>query len=148
MFKKGVMRVAENWTIFLVDDDIDEADIYSDVISEDKLPLQLRHFKSADEMLEYLLHNKAPNLIVMDITLPGINGLECLKMLKSNEKYKNIPVIICTSAHHQKKSEESLFNGALSYLVKPANFHDYQILLHNFYNFCSGRTNYKFGKTA
>jgi CheY-like chemotaxis protein len=142
------MKVARSFTVFLVDDDKDEAELYTEAIREGKLPLELYFFEKGEYMLNHLHKNSLPHLIVIDANLPGLSGLDCLKRIKADEEYKHIPVIICTSIHHQKSSEESLFEGALSYNLKPATFSGYQNLLRSFYNVCSRKTNFTFGKTG
>jgi CheY-like chemotaxis protein len=148
MFKKRVMRVAESWTVFLVDDDKDEAELYIEAIRESKLPIELHFFEGGENMLSRLRSRSHPHLIILDANLSGLSGLECLRRLKSKEEYKNIPVIICTSLQHQRTIEESVIEGALFCTTKPANFSGYQNLLNGFYKICSGKTDFIFGKTG
>ena len=70
----------------------------------------------ADSISEKL---KLPRLILLDLKLPKINGMEVLKLLKSNERTKCIPVVVFTSSNEARDRMESYKLGANSYLVKP-----------------------------
>jgi two-component system chemotaxis response regulator CheY len=61
------------------------------------------------------------DLIITDINMPNINGLELVSFIKSNENYKDIPVIIVSTEGSQKDREKGLKLGACEYLVKPFN---------------------------
>lgn len=62
---------------------------------------------------------KLPRLILLDLKIPKINGMEVLKMLKSNERTKDIPVVVFTSSNEARDRMESYKLGVNSYLVKP-----------------------------
>ena len=71
---------------------------------------------------------RLPRLILLDLKLPKINGMEVLKLLKSNEKTKCIPIVVFTSSNEERDRMESCKLGANSYLVKPLDadqFADY-----------------------
>lgn len=147
-FIKRIMKVVERRRFFLLDDDNDEAEIYNEIISESNLPIELHYFSKGTQMFDLLLRNAPPNIFILDINLPGLSGIECLKRLKADERYKNIPVVICTSILNQNKLEESVSAGALCYLLKPVDFSGYKSLLEELYSLCTKRSNYIFGKTA
>ncbi len=75
---------------------------------------------SGDEALA-LLEEKSVDLILLDWHMPGLSGLDCLRIIKNTENTKAIPVIMCTVEEHPRSIEEALDSGAAAYLVKPLN---------------------------
>ena len=73
---------------------------------------------SAPEMFELLEHIK-PDLILLDVEMPEMNGYEALKKLKSDDKYREIPVIFLTSMIDEQSEKEGLKLGAVDYIRKP-----------------------------
>ncbi len=62
---------------------------------------------------------KMPQLILLDINLPDISGIDLLKIIKNDDKFKNIPVVILTGSNEDQDIQKSYDLGARSYLVKP-----------------------------
>lgn len=60
-----------------------------------------------------------PDLIVLDLMLPNINGFEVCRMLKFDDRYKNIPIIILSALHDQKERDRAVECGADAYFIKP-----------------------------
>ena len=75
-----------------------------------------------------------PNLILLDINLPKVNGLEVLRYIKSNSKLKNIPVIMFTTSSSQKDINESYRNYANCYITKPIEIADFFKIIKNVTN--------------
>jgi putative two-component system response regulator len=73
---------------------------------------------SAQDMFELLEHVR-PDLILLDVEMPGMNGYEAIKKLKSDDKYQTIPVIFLTSMTDEKSEKEGLQLGAVDYIHKP-----------------------------
>lgn len=67
------------------------------------------------------IDKKAPDLILLDIMMPGMSGYSVLKKLKSEDKTKNIPVIMVSAKSDEVDIDKSLNNGAIDYIVKPIN---------------------------
>ncbi len=65
-----------------------------------------------------------PNLVLMDVVMPGINGFQACKMITKNDQTKHIPVIICSNKHQDADKAWGEKNGAKFYFVKPANEDD------------------------
>ena len=73
---------------------------------------------SAQDMFELLEHVR-PNLILLDVEMPGMNGHEAIKKLKSDDKYREIPVIFLTSMTGEESEKEGYQLGAVNYINKP-----------------------------
>jgi len=82
-----------------------------------------------------LAQTKNPNLIVLDLVLPKIHGLEVLKKLKENKKTQNIPVIVLTNLETAEDVEKSIKMGATAYLVKSSySLEEVTEKIKNFFN--------------
>jgi len=73
---------------------------------------------SAQNMFELLKHVR-PDLILLDVEMPGMNGYEAIKKLKSDAQYRDIPVIFLTSMNDEQSEKEGLQLGAADYIHKP-----------------------------
>jgi DNA-binding response OmpR family regulator len=102
-------------TILLVEDDAFVSDIYQTRLEQEGYKLVL-----ANNGLEAMkkLEEGIPNLIMLDIIMPYMDGLEVLKKLKAEEKWKKIPVIILTNLSQKEEVDEGLGIGADDYLIK------------------------------
>ena len=90
--------------------------------------LEIFESKSGFEALKLLPHH-AFNLILTDINMPDINGLELVNFVKKNPDYKHIPLIIITTEGSERDKEKGLSLGANEYVVKPINPEDLQRLV-------------------
>jgi len=90
--------------------------------------LEIFESKSGFEALKLLPHH-AFNLILTDINMPDINGLELVNFVKKNPDYKHIPLIIITTEGSKRDKEKGLSLGANEYVVKPINPEDLQRLV-------------------
>lgn len=102
-------------TILLVEDDSFVSDIYQTKISSEGFDMMV-----AENGLEAIkkLEEKIPDLILLDIIMPYMDGIETLKRIKAEEKWKKIPVILLTNLSEKEKIEEALGIGADDYLIK------------------------------
>jgi len=76
-----------------------------------------------------------PEIILLDINLPGMNGFEVLHYLRSKTRHKRTPVIMFTSSDAESDIEKSYDYGANAYLVKPDNLQSMQVVLEDTFNF-------------
>jgi DNA-binding response OmpR family regulator len=105
----------EKKTVFLVEDDSFVSDIYSMKLNEEGFNVVLaRNGMEALKKLEELV----PDIILLDIIMPYVSGLEVLQKIKSKENLKKIPVILLTNVSEKEKIEEALGIGANDYLIK------------------------------
>lgn len=102
-------------TILLVEDDVFVSDVYQTKLSYEGFEVVLaENGLKAMEKLENML----PDIILLDIVMPLMDGKEVLKKIKQDEKWKKIPVIILTNLSQKEEVEELLGEGANDYLIK------------------------------
>lgn len=102
-------------TILLVEDDSFVSDIYQTKLGSEGFEIMV-----AENGLEAIkrLKVKIPDLILLDIVMPYMDGMETLKKIKSEDSWKKIPVILLTNLSEKEKIEEALSIGANDYMVK------------------------------
>jgi CheY-like chemotaxis protein len=117
--------------ILLVEDNRMDVELTLDAFNEAKLSNTIHIASNGQEALDYLFgrgqyaDRKAypiPNLILLDLKLPGIDGFEVLRQIKSTPVLKRLPVVILTSSKEEGDRALSYDHGANSYLVKPISF--------------------------
>lgn len=74
-----------------------------------------------------LLENSFPDIILLDLNMPEINGIEFLKMVKNNSNLKHIPVVVLTTSGNIKDIQECYKLGASSYVLKSLKYEDYKL---------------------
>jgi DNA-binding response OmpR family regulator len=104
--------------ILLVEDDAFLVDIYTTKLNEEGFVVEVA--KTGEEALKKLEKIK-PDLILLDIVLPGIDGWEILKKVKADPKLKNIQVVILSNLGRKEEVEKGINLGSVKYLVK-ANY--------------------------
>jgi CheY-like chemotaxis protein len=109
---------------FLADDDADDRELFGEAL--ESLDSQVTCYMAIDgqQALDLLstLTNHLPHVIFLDINMPVMNGWHCLKSIKLEEKYKNIPVIMYSTSSHQREVDIAIDMGALCFCVKPEKF--------------------------
>jgi CheY-like chemotaxis protein len=117
----------EGKKIFIVEDDVFLGKVLSQRVEESKITP--KRFITSEEALE-ALKTETPDLILLDIFLPGMNGLEALKLMRQEENSKNIPVIVVSNTDEAVHRETALGLGA-KFLIKAATTPD-EIIEHVF----------------
>lgn len=117
--------------ILLVEDNPNDAEIAIRALKKHNLSNRVIHVVDGEEALNYIFGlgpyegrdiAKRPKVILLDLKLPKVDGLEVLKAVKNNESTKMIPVVILTSSQEESDLVESYKLGVNSYLVKPVDF--------------------------
>jgi two-component system, response regulator len=114
--------------ILLVEDNNDDAELTIRALKKYHLANHLLHLRDGEEALTYLFSpesNKMPKLILLDLKMPKVDGLEVLKVLKNDDKRKSIPVVILTSSKEEQDIIKSYQLGVNAYIVKPVEFEDF-----------------------
>jgi CheY-like chemotaxis protein len=127
--------------ILLVEDDLAHIEIIKRTFEESRLANRLLSVEDGQEALDYL-HRKGkyndnvkfpmPNLILLDLRLPKVDGLEVLKTIKSDQKLSVIPVVILTTSSAESDMVKAYEWHANSYLVKPVDFTQFNKLMNTF----------------
>lgn len=120
--------------ILLVEDNPMDVILTLDAFKEAKLLNEIYVARDGEEALNYMFGRgiyadrakfPVPNLILLDLKMPGIDGFEVLKQIKTTDLIKRIPVIILTSSKEEGDLALSFDLGANSYLVKPVSFNGF-----------------------
>lgn len=114
--------------ILLVEDNPHDAKMILDTFSRQAISNRIQAISDGAEALDYLFGPEGclakaeihlPKLILLDLKLPKVSGLEILKHIKSDERTRHIPVVVFTSSDEVRDRTESYRRGANSYIVKP-----------------------------
>jgi DNA-binding response OmpR family regulator len=119
--------------ILLVEDDPKDVELTLTALDEYNLANEVVVARDGEEALDYLYYrgnftmrsNENPAVLLLDLKLPKIDGLEVLKQIKSEDKLKMIPVVVLTSSHEERDMVASYKLGVNAYVVKPVDFHEF-----------------------
>lgn len=115
----------------LADDDMDDKELFQDALNEIDPTVICYFANDGKEVLNILEDNgkNSPHIIFLDINMPGMDGWECLALLKSNPAYRNIPVIMYSTSSHRRDIDNALDNGALCFFTKPNEYSELKNIL-------------------
>jgi len=119
--------------ILLVEDSPQDIELTLAALEEYKLANEVVVARDGTEALDYLQRRGKfesreegnPALVLLDIKMPKVNGLEVLRIIRSDERLKMTPVVMLTSSHEEKDLVESYRLGVNAYVVKPVHFHEF-----------------------
>lgn len=131
------MTQAGKWSeagVLLVEDNPTDAELCIDVLKEHNFGNQITWVKDGAEALDFLYRRGAyaaagengnPRVVLLDLRLPKVDGIEVLRTVKTDESLKSIPVVVVTSSREDRDLVESYKLGVNSYIQKPINFEDF-----------------------
>lgn len=117
--------------ILLVEDSDTDLELTLRALKKANVGNQIEVARDGEEALDFLfgrgahqgrVASGAPKLVLLDLKLPKVDGLEVLRALKSDPNLRSIPVVVLTSSHEQRDIVESYELGVNSYIVKPVDF--------------------------
>ena len=115
--------------ILLVDDDPDELPLFKSAVSANSnQELDIIQLEDCNNIHEKILHLK-PDLIFMDINMPGLDGISCLKVIRAEKEFENIPIIMYSTSKNEIKIGQCYDNRANLYVVKPFNYAEIEKVL-------------------
>jgi len=126
--------------ILLVEDNLNDAELSIRQLKKHNMANNLLHVTDGEEALEFIYAtgkytgraiDHPPKLVLLDIQMPKINGIEVLERIKSDPLTKKIPVIILTSSKEDPDIQQCYALGANSYIVKPVNFEGFAEAIKN-----------------
>ena len=120
-------------TILLAEDNPADAEMAIDALREAKLANPVVHVEDGVEAMDYLLSQNAfakrttgdPAVVLLDIKMPRLDGLEVLKRMRSHDQLKRIPVVILSSSREESDLVRSWDLGVNAYVVKPVDVHQF-----------------------
>ncbi len=120
--------------ILIVEDNLDDAELTIRTLKKQKLANNLIHLMDGAQALDFIFAkgqfserniNHVPKVILLDLKMPKVSGLEVLAEIKSDLRTKTIPVVILTSSAEDPDIKKSYELGANSYIVKPVDFDNF-----------------------
>jgi CheY-like chemotaxis protein len=125
--------MAQLGRILMVEDDPKDVELTLTALEEYKLANEVVVTRDGEEALDYLYcrgnfttrTHENPAVLLLDLKLPKVDGLEVLQQVKSDEKLRMIPVVVLTSSHEERDMVASYTLGVNAYVVKPVDFHEF-----------------------
>jgi CheY-like chemotaxis protein len=119
--------------ILLVEDDPRDVELTLTALEDYKLANEVIVCRDGQEALDYLFSRgrfsdrvkENPAVMLLDLKLPKVDGLEVLQQVKADERLRMIPVVMLTSSHEEKDMMRSYKLGVNAYVVKPVDFHEF-----------------------
>ena len=111
--------------ILLVEDNPDDAGLTIRALKKHNLSNHLLHLQDGDEALHFLFSkelNQLPKLILLDLKMPKVDGIEVLRRVKADPEKRIIPIVVLTSSKEERDIIESYQLGVNAYIVKPVDF--------------------------
>jgi CheY-like chemotaxis protein len=128
------------FVILLVEDNPSHTELIRRSLQDHRIANRIYHVSDGEAALNYLFRKGAfadrksspqPHLILLDLRLPKVDGLEVLREIKSDEELRRIPVVIVTTSEAERDIVQAYDNYANSYLVKPVDFDQFTQLMHD-----------------
>jgi CheY-like chemotaxis protein len=135
---KEKVMVGEPILVMLVEDNVDHAELVIRTLEEHRIANRVQHFLDGQSALDYLFHrgeyadqvnNPRPHVVLLDLRLPRVDGIDVLKAIKESDELKSIPVVVLTTSEAEKDVARAYYNHANSYLVKPVGFEEFKKMM-------------------
>ncbi len=119
--------------ILLVEDDPNDVELTLSALAENGLANEVVVTRDGEQALDYLFRRGAyasreegnPTVMLLDLKLPKVDGMEVLKRVKAEPHLKTIPVVVLTSSREEQDLVRSYNSGTNAYVVKPVDFHEF-----------------------
>ncbi|WEH42964.1 response regulator [Streptomyces sp. NBC_01218] len=116
-----------SYTVLLVEDDVADAMLIEEALIERGMTREINRVDDGVSALEYLRDpaNDRPDLIVLDLNMPRMNGRELLSVLKNDEQLSSIPIVVLTTSAAPDDVQDAYTQHANAYVTKPVNLDDF-----------------------
>lgn len=130
----------ESIEILLVEDNAEDAMLAKMALEESRIVNHIIHLKDGAEAMDYIFRegefantpaDMHPKVIMLDLKMPKVNGLEVLRRVKADNNTKEIPVVVFTSSDEDPDVKECYDLGVNSYVVKPLDFEQFKKVVNN-----------------
>jgi len=130
--------IGEPILVMLVEDNADHAELVIRTLEEHRVANNVKHFMDGQSALDYLFrrgefsgkgNHPRPHVILLDLRLPRVDGIDVLKSIKESDELRSIPVVILTTSEAEKDMIGAYSNHANSYLVKPVGFDEFKKMM-------------------
>jgi CheY-like chemotaxis protein len=127
--------------VLLVEDDLAEARLTCEAFREVDVKHVLHHVTNGERATQYLRHQNgyekepSPNIVLLDLNLPGMNGREVLRDIKTDPIRHSIPVIVVSNSRSREDIDEVYRLHGNGYLIKPADFDDFVLMVRSLADF-------------
>jgi CheY-like chemotaxis protein len=117
--------------VLLTDDDEGDRLVFKEIFEEMETDTIVHMVNDGKQLMDFLSNeeNPLPHIIFLDLNMPNMNGLECLKEIKGTDKYSDISIAIYSTSTSEKDIEDSFNFGANIYITKPGDFNDLKQVL-------------------
>lgn len=121
----------------MADDDPDDREFVREAFDQCGFEGEFRYVEDGADLIDYLTREgefaegqecPLPDLILLDLNMPRVNGLEALNIIKSNEKLRRIPIVALSTSESTDDIEKTYDLGVNSFITKPSNFEDLVIM--------------------
>lgn len=113
--------------ILFIDDDLIEGMKFNRALNGMDYDCNIIEASNGEDALNILRQKQSlPNIILLDLNMPKLNGIEFLKILKEDDLIKQIPTIVFTTSNHRKDILECYKIGIAGYIIKPLKYEDYK----------------------
>lgn len=125
------MQMFDATEVLLVEDNLNDVELTLRALKKNNFANTIRVISDGEEALDYFFAtgkysdrdiNLTPKLVILDLKLPKVDGLEILRRVKSDDRTKSIPIVILTSSKEERDIVEGYKLGANSFIVKPVDF--------------------------
>ena len=116
-----------NTNLFLAEDDVEDMDFFTDIISDISPDIKIFVASNGIQLMGLLANAKQlPDFIFLDLNMPIKTGFECLKEIRSTEKWKTVKIVILSTSSQPEQIKEAYKMGADLYLQKPNSYNTFR----------------------